>query len=91
MSYKKWAFQSLILIIFVHLLPLILTATFGHSEMTQGLTGFMIVLSFIGTLLFPIGLIFLLISILKKERKDLIFWVAAIGYILLLLATVSIP
>lgn len=91
MNYKKWALHLLLWIIIINLIVPIAEASSTIFESTRGTLSFMIVLNFIGMAFFLIGLIFLVLSLIKKEKKDSVFWAACIGYILLSIISIIIP
>lgn len=88
-TYNKWAFIVLIILIVLTIISsLVIT---GVNTLFENLDTFIRVLNSIGftiNILIIVGIILLILSIIKKEKKTSIFYVNIVGYILLVAQTI---
>lgn len=79
-NFKKWAFHFMIWIIIINSVVAYLTATYFNLSNSYNNTGEVITrLGILATLLLGLTLLFIILSSVKKEKRNYQFWIASIG------------
>lgn len=82
-NFKKWAFRFTIWIIIINIVVTYLVVTYVDLFNTYDNTGEVILrLGLVATFLLVLSFLFIIISIVKKEKRNYQFWVAVIGILL---------
>lgn len=89
-NYKKWSFRFFIYIILLQCVAFYRTINFAAGiDDTADFELKTSILSLVNILLFIVGVIFTILSIVKKEKKDYKYFISIIGYPLLLIYIIS--
>lgn len=79
-NFKKWGFHFMIWIIIINTIVYYLTVNYVNRLMAGDSTILVIAqLGLVATFLLVLSLIFMTLSIVKKEKRNYQFWIAAIG------------
>ena len=79
-NFKKWAFHFTIWVIIINGIVAYLTVTYVSLFNTYNNTGEVISrLGIIATLLLVLSLLFIILSSVKKEKRNYQFWIAVVG------------
>ncbi|WP_299680566.1 hypothetical protein [uncultured Dokdonia sp.] len=82
-SFKKWAFHFMIWVIIINSIIYYLTANYVNKLMAGDSVIVVISrLGLVGALLLVLTLLFIILSIVKKEKRNYQFWIAAVGIFL---------
>lgn len=82
-NFKSWAFRFIVWVIIINGIVAYLTATYVNFLMAGDSTILVISrLGLVATLLLVLTLLFIILSIVKKEKRNYQFWVAAIGVLI---------
>ncbi|MEP0265866.1 hypothetical protein [Dokdonia sp.] len=82
-NFKKWAFHFMIWIIIINIITVYLLTTSASLFNTNHNTGEVVLrLGLVATLLLVLSLLFIILSLVKKEKRNYQFWIAAIGILL---------
>jgi uncharacterized membrane protein HdeD (DUF308 family) len=90
MNFKKWAFRFLIYIIILNIIIYYMVINFASGfddpeKLNQNLT----LTSIIGILLLLAGIVFISMSLIKKEEKNYQYYISIIGYPIIIILTLS--
>jgi len=79
-NFKQWAFQFMIWILIINVISFYLTISytsiFNEGDKSLEILSF---LGIIGTVLLLLSLIFIILSSIKKEKKNYQYWVSIVG------------
>ncbi|GGG04562.1 hypothetical protein GCM10011344_01180 [Dokdonia pacifica] len=79
-NFKSWAFRFMVWVIIINIIIAYLTATYVGFFYTEDNTGQVIFrLGLVATLLLVLSILFIILSIIKKENRNYQFWVATVG------------
>jgi hypothetical protein len=79
-NFKKWAFHFMIWIMIINGIVFYLTITHVNLFNMQDNTGEVILrLGLVATLLLVLSLLFIILSLVKKEKRNYQFWIAVFG------------
>ncbi len=88
-NFKKWAFRFLVYLIFINIAAFYLGVNFANGFDNLDLyESKMTILSLLGTILLLAGIIFTILSVTKKEKKNYQYYISLIGYPLFLIVTI---
>ena len=82
-NFKKWAFHFMIWILIINIISFYLTISYT-SIFNEGNNTSEVLFYFgiLGTVLLLVSLIFIIISTIKKEKKNYQYWTSIVGLVL---------
>ncbi|WP_225034659.1 hypothetical protein [Winogradskyella sp. SM1960] len=81
-NFKKWAFHFMIWILIINVISFYLTVSYTSLLNEFNNTGqILLYLGILATVLLFMSLIFIIISSIKKEKKNYLYWTSIIGLI----------
>ncbi|MGJ8685643.1 MAG: hypothetical protein ACSHWW_13515 [Nonlabens sp.] len=82
-NYKKWAFHFIIWVVIINLIKLFLLSNYANFPRIQdSIPQVASALYLLSIVLLIATLIYVIISVVKKETRNYQFWIAAIGFFL---------
>ncbi|MCH3884896.1 hypothetical protein [Tenacibaculum aquimarinum] len=79
-NFKKWAFHFMIWIIIINIISFYLTISYNSLFNGQDNTGeVLLYFGIIGIILLLLSLVFIILSSIKKEKKNYQYWISVIG------------
>ncbi|WP_299107219.1 hypothetical protein [uncultured Tenacibaculum sp.] len=91
-NYKRWAFKFLIYLVILNIAVAYVVINFaeGFHEFAR-FSQNMLIFSVIGTAILIAGIIFTILSIVKKEEKNYQYYISIIGYIFFTVSSIMLP
>lgn len=91
-NYKRWAFRFLIYLIVLNIIVFYLVVNFmdGFQDSVK-FNQNMFIFSSIGTIILITGVIFTILSIVKKEEKNYQYYISIVGYIFFIVLSIILP
>lgn len=89
-NFKKWSFKLLVYVIIINLVIAYLVARFMpliHNVETFNLR--LLILGIVANVLWLIGLVLMILSVVKKETKNYQYYFSVLGYPLYIIFTMS--
>lgn len=91
-NYKRWAFKLLMYLVVLNVAVAYLVVNFAegwHDSVRFNQN--MFIFSIIGTVIHFAGVIFTILSIVKKEEKNYQYYISIIGYIFFTVSSIIVP
>ncbi|CAL2103680.1 conserved membrane protein of unknown function [Tenacibaculum sp. 190130A14a] len=91
-NYKRWAFKFLIYLVVLNIAVAYLVINFAEGlHDSARFNQNMFIFSTIGTIILVTGVIFTILSIVKKEEKNYQYYISIVGYIFFLVLSIILP
>lgn len=82
-NFKKWAFHFIIWVFIINIISFYLTVNYVNISGVENNTGLTIFFfAILASILLLLGIIFIIISTIKKEKRNYQFWISVIGVVL---------
>ena len=91
-NYKRWAFKFLIYLVVLNIAVAYLVVNFaeGLNHSTR-FNQNILILSVVGAVIHITGVIFTILSIVKKEEKNYQYYISIVGYIFFTVSSIILP
>lgn len=91
-NYKRWAFNFLIYLVILNIAVAYVVINFAEGlHDSVRFSQNMLIFSVIGTVILIAGIIFTILSIVKKEEKNYQYYISIIGYIFFTVSSIILP